>query len=141
MKSSGYIKKAGNVVKAFFAELKKYVSPVFVAMLLLSAFMWYMIKLGHTYTADVPVEIEVAGNHFRVECVAEADGYKLLARRTYRKTSVALQLGDIQVSPSMVNDGNYIINAHSLQNAISVRVGDMRIVSVGEIPEIRLDNN
>ena len=118
--------------------VRRYVSPVFLTMLFVSFLAWYLIKLGHTYTAEIPVTVDVAGNRFVVECVAEGRGYRLVAHRWFPRYPVVLGLKDVQTTPSAVNEGMYEINPLSLQSAISIRNEDVRIISIGEIPEIRL---
>ena len=107
-------------------------------MLVISFIIWYLIKLGYNYTAEVQLPVDIDGNQFRVECIAEGSGYRIIAHRYFRRGDVRIPFRDIQATPSVINTGNFVVNPHSLQNAISARIGDLRIVSVGEIPEIRI---
>lgn len=98
--------------------------------------MWCMTKLGYSYTAEIPVFVDVDGNKFKVTCVAEGVGYNLFAHRTYRKSRVVLKFSDVDTTPSMVNPGKYVVSPNSLQTAISRRVNDVKINVVRDIPEI-----
>ncbi|MCC8020294.1 MAG: hypothetical protein LIO85_11065 [Rikenellaceae bacterium] len=117
-------------------ELRKLISPVFVLLLLLSTCMWYLTKLSYTYQSQIPFTVEVEGNRFRVECLAEGTGYRLFAHKYFKANSIHLNIRDIQTTPSVINNGSYVINPYSLQNAISIRTSDLRIISVGDLPEI-----
>lgn len=130
----------GNKMKDFFRTFfQKYVNPVFLLFLLLSICLWYVIKLGHTYRAEVPVSVNIEGQRFRVVCMAEGTGYRIFAHRFLRQSDVNLTLRDVQASPSMANQGHYVINPVALQNAISLRNSDLRILSVGDVPEIEME--
>jgi hypothetical protein len=117
-------------------NLKKYVSPIFLVLLFISLVLWYLTKLSYDYIATVPIQVEIENNRFRVECVAEGQGYRILAHRLFKQTPVNVRFTDLQSTPSVISADHYIINPHSLQSAISLNNGDLRIISVGEIPEI-----
>ncbi|MCD8071643.1 MAG: hypothetical protein LUE10_00375 [Alistipes sp.] len=121
-------------------EVRKLVSPVFVALLLLSTLLWYLTKLSYTYQTQIPFTVEVEGNRFNVDCVTEGTGYRLVSHKYFKKNVINLNFRDIQTTPSVINNGSYVINPYSLQNAISLRTTDMRIISVGDLPEITLQD-
>ncbi|MCC8036189.1 MAG: hypothetical protein LIO77_09725 [Rikenellaceae bacterium] len=121
-------------------ETRKFVSPVFVALLVLSTLLWYLTKLSYTYQTQIPFTVEVEGNRFNVECVTEGTGYRLVSYKYFKKNVINLNFRDIQTTPSVIKSGSYVINPYSLQNAISVRTADMRIISVGDLPEITLQD-
>ncbi len=115
---------------------RRHVSAALIPCLLLSAMLWYITKLSYTYTATVPFKVSVEGQQFKVNCLVEATGYRLFANRYILRNRIELRLDDIETAPSAVNKNAYVLNPFSLQNIISVRKGDMRIISVGELPEI-----
>lgn len=119
-------------------RLRKFVSVPFLLMLVLSFTLWYAIKLGYTYQAEIPVVVNVDGNVFEVNCMVEGQGTRLFARRHYRGKPLELNWDDLDVSPSAINPGWAVISPYSLQNAISSRNTDIKILSVGPIPEIEL---
>lgn len=119
-------------------RLRKFVSVPFLLMLVLSFTLWYAIKLGYTYQAEIPVVVNVDGNVFEVNCMVEGQGTRLFARRHYRSKPLELNWDDLDVSPSAINPGWAVISPYSLQNAISSRNTDIKILSVGPIPEIEL---
>lgn len=119
-------------------EIKKYVSPIFLVMLAISFAMWYLTKLSANYTdVEVPVIVDVDGNKFRVTCIAEGPGYRLMAHRSFGKSRVNLRFEEVDTTPSVVNPGRYVISPSSLQRAISLRNTDIKIVGISDIPEIK----
>ena len=40
--------------------VRKYSSPVFLLLVILSTVLWYVTKLSHTYTATIPVATTVS---------------------------------------------------------------------------------
>lgn len=121
-----------------WGRLRKFVSVPFLLMLVLSFTLWYAIKLGYTYQAEIPVVVNVDGYVFEVNCMVEGQGTRLFARRHYRGKPLELNWDDLDVSPSAINPGWAVISPYSLQNAISSRNTDIKILSVGPIPEIEL---
>ena len=121
-------------------NIKKYLSPIFLVLLCLSAVMWYLTKLSYTYTAEVPVSVNIAGNRFTVMCEAEGVGYRILAHRMLNQSGLELDLKEVKTKRSAVTRGAYVVNPRSLQNIISARNSDIRIISIGEIPEITPQN-
>lgn len=105
-------------------------------MLLLSFSMWYLTKLSYTYTAQVPVWVDIDGNKFKLTCIVEAPGYRILAHRTFGQSKLNLKFSDVQTTPSVLNEGLYVVNPLSLSSAISLHNSDIRLISVGDIPEI-----
>lgn len=135
-------KNMANVFKKISSGLKNRVSPVFIFILCISAGMWLLTKLSYTYVAPIPVSVEVEGNNFEVECIVKGTGYRIVAHRFFKRhKDIKLTVNDVQIYPSVFNEGWYSISAHSLQAAISSRTSDVTVESVDGIPEIRLNHN
>lgn len=117
-------------------RLRNYLSPTFLLLLTLSFMMWYLIKLGHTYTTDVMVPVNVEGTRIRVKCDVKGSGYRIFAHRFLRRSDIKLTLRDVDVTPSVSNEGMLVINPVSLRRAISENTKDLDISAVSEIPEI-----
>ena len=62
-------------------RLRKFISVPFLVMLLLSFTLWYAIKLGYTYQAEIPVLVNVDGHVFEVNCMLEGQGTRLFTKR------------------------------------------------------------
>ncbi len=116
--------------------LRRFVSPAFLVMLFISFSMWYLTKLDSDYTAEIPVTVNVGGNEFRTRCMVTAPGRQMLSYRVFRRSRVDLDFEDVETTPSVLNPGHYVISPNSLQTAISLANNNIRIVSIGEIPEI-----
>ena len=57
--------------------MHRYVSPVFLALLVASFILWYIAKLSYTYTTEQTVKVSVDGQPFEVTCVVEGVGTNL----------------------------------------------------------------
>lgn len=119
--------------------LRKYVSPAFLALLMASFILWYIAKLNYTYTTEQVANINVNGEKFSVTCVVEGIGTNLFGYRIYKGTSLRIPLSELQYTSSQQegHEGMIVIDPHSLQNAISVRYSDIKVVSIGAVPEIK----
>ena len=63
--------------------MRRYVSPVFLALLVASFILWYIAKLSYTYTTEQTVRVSVEGQPFEVTCVVEGIGTNLFGYRVY----------------------------------------------------------
>lgn len=122
----------------FTKWMHRYVSPVFLALLVASFILWYIAKLNYTYTTEQVVRVDVDGEQFRVTCVVEGVGTNLFAYRVYMDKVLRVPLSELKYKRSREegHEGKVIINPQSLQNAISVRFSDIKVVSIGAVPEI-----
>lgn len=130
-----------------FEVLRKYISPVFVAMLLISFTLWYIAKLSYTYTTEFMVDLRIDSKKFSVECVAEGKGTNLLRYKLYNSRRVTVSLDELQYRIHRHREAvegqegqseiveRIHINHASLQNLLSVRFSDIKIISLGEIPD------
>ena len=116
--------------------MRKYISPVFVAMLVASFVLWYIAKLNYTYTTDKTVQVNVDGEEFEVVCVIEGLGTNLFSRMVYMRNSLRIPLSELDYAPSPDEEGYIVIDPQSLQNAISVRISDIKVISIGNIPPL-----
>ena len=129
------MQKLWHIIKRLALE---YTSPVFILLLLLATILWYIIKLSNTYTAEIPVRVQIGENRFWVTCMAEGTGSRILAYRYLPGKDVVVKPENLQLTPSPHNKDAFIINPFSLQNAISLKNSDVKFVSLGELPEIIL---
>lgn len=120
--------------------LKRYVSPVFLVMLVASFILWYISKLTYTYTSEYTVSINTDGEKYKVTCIFEGVGTNLVGYHTNLGKSVRIPLSELKYKRSREegHEGMILIDPHSLQQAIAVRFSDVKVVSVGTIPEIQM---
>ncbi|MFI3285277.1 MAG: hypothetical protein R3Y08_01355 [Rikenellaceae bacterium] len=122
--------------KDFIVWLRHYISPAFWVMLTASFVLWYIAKLSYIYTTDLNIDVKIGTSKFEVKCVVEGVGTNLFGYRLYKGGKVSIPLSELKYE--RVNDGfdsrNIIIEPQSLQNALSVRYSDIKVISVGVIP-------
>lgn len=123
--------------------LKGYISPAFILLFCASFVFWYILKLGNTYTTEYNILVNVDGQTIRIPSVVEGVGTNLLGYRNYTHKEIKLHLADLKYSKGSVEDEQtgelqecYILDPQSIQNAISVRFSDIKIVSLGDIPPL-----
>ncbi len=138
-----------NLLKRFSALVRHYVSPVFVTLFCASFVLWYIVKLDHTYTTEYAVHVNIDGERLRVPCVVEGKGATLFGYRVYMHRQIRIPLSELKytveqyvVEPQSededptVGESYCIIDPQSLQNAISVRISDIKVISIDNIPPL-----
>jgi len=116
--------------------LRRRVSATFLLLVLLSALLWFITKLSHTYVAQVPVRVFVGDTRLVVRCMAEGSGYRVFMLRNMPGDALRVTLEQVNATPSPTNKHHYIIDPLSLQNAISQHLSGLKILSVEPLPEI-----
>lgn len=127
-------------MKRFFAWLRRYVSPVFIALFVAAFILWYIIKLDYTYTTDYNVKLNIDGEKIEVPSVVEGKGTNLFSYKIQIGNRIRIPLDELvtTVVPPDEEGGKEMlsIDPKSLKDAISVRVSDIKIVSLGDVPLI-----
>ncbi|WP_417015116.1 hypothetical protein [Alistipes sp.] len=118
--------------------MRRYVSPVFLALLVASFILWYIAKLSYTYTTDQTVRVSIDGQPIEVTCVVEGIGTNLFGYRVYMNKRLRIPLAELRTTPSQEkgHEGKLIIDPQSLQDALAPRFSDIKIISIKHIPEI-----
>ena len=147
------MKKILKAIKGLCATLRRYISPVFVMLLLASFSLWYISKLKYNYTTEFDINVNVDGRRFAVPCVVEGQGTNLLGYAIYTSRRIDIPLSELkykkvrETEPAVAPDAEpktverLQIQPASLQSAMSVRFSDIKIVSIGTIPEIEIPEN
>ena len=142
------MKRLIALLKLGLQRLRKYVSPVFLVLLAVSFTLWYIPKLDYTYTTDFKVDVNIDGQHITVPCVVEGKGSTLFGYGFYSSSRVSIPLKDINHSiveypvavegfaDSVRMEHKIRINPVAMQDALSVRFSDLKILSVGTLPEL-----
>ena len=125
-------------METFLRWLHRYVSPVFLVMLVASFILWYIAKLSYTYTTEYVVSINTDGEKYKVACIFEGVGTNLVSYHTSLGKSVKIPLSELKYKKSREegHEGMLIIDPQSLQHAIAVRFSDVKVSSIGAVPEI-----
>lgn len=130
-------------IKFLWLRFRRAVSPVFLSLLCASFLLWYIIKLQYTYTTNFSVLVNVDGERMRVPCVVEGKGVNLLGYKVYARKELKIPLSDLKYT--LVEDRGdsgellgswYQFDVQSVQSAISVRFSDIKVVSVGDVPQM-----
>ncbi len=130
-------------METFLRWLHRYVSPVFLVMLVASFILWYIAKLSYTYTTEYVVSINTDGEKYKVACSFEGVGTNLVSYHTSLGKSVKIPLSELKYKKSREegHEGMLIIDPQSLQHAIAVRFSDVKVSSIGAVPEIPVPEN
>ncbi len=141
------------LLKTWAQKLRNYISPVFLVLLAVSFTLWYISKLNYTYTTDFNIKVKVDGERVVVPCVVEGKGTNLFGYGFYTSRRVNIPLSelnyDIVAVPVASEDAEQPdslaaeeykvrISPLSMQDAISVRFSDLKIVSIGDFDDIPL---
>ena len=138
------MKKLINRLSVVWRWIRGTVSPVFIALFCASFILWYILKLQYTYTTDYSVVVNINGDRLRVPCVVEGKGTNLLGYRVYMHREISIPLSDLKYTQTHMLDPQteevredvLLLDAQSLHSAISVRVSDIKVISVGDVPPL-----
>ena len=140
------------LLKTWAQKLRNYISPVFLVLLAVSFTLWYISKLNYTYTTDFNIKVKVNGERLVVPCVVEGKGTTLFGYGFYASRRATIPLEELNYdiieepattaegmpTDSLAKEYKVRISPISMQDAISVRFSDLKIVSVGDFDDIPL---
>ena len=129
----------GKFLKSVDNFFRNSVSPIFVLMLFVSFALWYISKLDYDYTTNIPVRVNLDGYRFKVECTAEGRGSALMAHRFNMVDKTKLSFSRILHAPLAADSCEIVLSPSSLMNAIAITYPEIRIISIGTVPNIRID--
>ena len=145
------MKRLFALLKVGLQGLRKYISPVFLVLLGVSFTLWYISKLNYTYTTDFNVKVKINDARIVVPCVVEGKGTTLFGYGFYTPRRANIPLSELNydvVDEPVVNEEGVIdtlahdykvrISPLSMQDAISVRFSDLKIISIGDFDDIPL---
>ncbi len=118
--------------------IRRFISPRFVVMFLVSLTFWYVAKLSHTYTTELDVKIRIEDQKFYVTCVVQGVGTNLLGYHIYKGGALRLNPDELKYRVVKAKDGErYMhIDKSSLSNVISVRYSDIKLISMSSLPDV-----
>ena len=133
------MRNALDKLRALFAWIQGYISPVCASFIL-----WYIVKLEYTYNAKYDVSIDIDGERIRVPCYIEGQGSTLLGYRAYMRKQIKISLSELKYAveekideqTGEVTESYCIIDPQSLQSALSVRLSDVNVLSIGAVPPL-----
>ena len=128
------------MIKELYKQLRSYVSPTYVAMLFAAFVLWYIAKLGDTYTTDHEVVVVVDGERLNVDCVIRGKGTNLIGYTLFSQSD-EFEIPSTELTfdmDSVDEEGRRLhhISTVSMQQALAARMTGVDIVSVGALPSI-----
>ena len=128
-----------RAIDSLLKWMHRYVSPVFLALLMASFILWYIAKLSYIYSTEQMVRVDGDGQVFDVTCTVEGVGTNLFGYQVYMNKTLRIPLSALKYKRSREegHEGRIIIDPQSLQNAISVHYSDVKVVAVRNIPRRR----
>lgn len=115
------------------------ISPVFLVLLLCSFVLWYTTKLGRDYDIEMPLNMRIDDQKYRVTAQVQGKGTTLLAQRLSLKSPINIKLTELKVRKSLDNPNALIINPESLTRAISSKTNDFKVVQIIEMPDFQVE--
>lgn len=127
-------------IKVFFSWLRNAISPVYVSMVIAAFVLWFITKLGGTYTTDHEVTVVIDNVEYNVSCTIRGKGTDLVHYTlSSERSSFDIPISDLtQDKPMNDNNGNTVIHitAESMKLALAQRMNSIEVVSVGSVPVI-----
>lgn len=127
-------------IKNFFSWLRRWISPVYVAMVIAAFILWFITKLGGTYTTEHDVTVVIDNVEYNVDCTIKGKGTDLIHYTLLSKRSrFVIPISDLtQDKPMNDNNGNIVVHvtAESMKLALAQRMNGIEVVSVGSVPVI-----
>ena len=142
------MKRLFALLKVGLQKVRNYISPAFVAIFVISFSLWYISKLNYNYTTDLNFKVKVNGERIVVPCVVDGKGSNLIGYGFYISRRVSIPLSelnyDIVEVPVKNEEGVDSLNSEmkvrispiSMQDALSIRFSNLKIVSVGDFNDI-----
>lgn len=125
-------------MESLLGWMRRYISPVFLVLLVASFILWYIAKLSYTYSTRHEVKIDVDGVPFEVTCVVQGIGTNLFGYQVYMNKTLRIPLSSLKysVSEEEGHEGKIILDSKSLLSAIAVQLSDIKVLSIDGVPEI-----
>lgn len=127
-------------ISELYKKLRSYISPTYVAMLIAAFILWYITKLGETYTTDHEVVVVVDGEELNVDCTIRGKGTNLIGYTLFARSD-QFDIPSTELTFDMESvDANgqrmHHISTVSMQQALAARMTGVDIVSVGALKPI-----
>lgn len=127
-------------ISELYKKLRSYISPTYVAMLIAAFILWYITKLGETYTTDHEVVVVVDGEELNVDCTIRGKGTNLIGYTLFSRSD-QFDIPSTELTFDMESvDANgqrmHHISTLSMQQALAARMTGVDIVSVGALKPI-----
>ena len=115
--------------------LRQALSRTFLVCLLCSAVLWYASRLNNEYDTEIPINIRIDGQKYRLTATVTGRGSIILAQRLSLKRRLSFTLDELSPRPSRQTLGALTIAPTSLQRAINSKNTGLTVVQVIDAPE------
>lgn len=128
--------------KKVYDFLRRYISPAYIMMFIAAFVLWYITKLGETYTTEHEVTVVIDGTPYTLDCTIRGKGTDLIGyTMSSRRSSFTISSSELTYEQD-IPKGDGVIQRHistvSLQQALAARMSDIEVVAVGSIPPISM---
>lgn len=130
-------------IKIFLKRIRAYITPGYVAMVVMAFVLWYITKLGENYTTDHEVVVEIEGKEYDVDCSIRGKGTNLISYTlSSRRSNFVVPSAELSFDKEVTDDNGrtyrHVTNV-SLQQALNARMNDVDVIAVGAVPMILFD--
>lgn len=133
------ILKKLNINRETLRELLRHaLSPVFLVLLLSSFVLWYTTKLGKEYTTQMPLNVRIDGQRYRLTAEVHGKGSTLMAQRLALKSKINIALGELSVKPSPDDPSALVITPASMLKAIDSKISEIKVLQIIDMPDFNL---
>lgn len=131
-------------LKNLFQWLRKWVSPVYIAMLFAAFVLWYITKLGDSYTTDHEVTVVIDGTEYNVDCTIRGKGTDLIHYTiSSSRSRFTIPMNDLTLDNPMEDESGVSyahVTAESMKLALASRMDNIDVISVGKMPKVHVGN-
>lgn len=130
-------------IKIFLKRIRAYITPGYVAMVVMAFVLWYITKLGENYTTDHEVIVEIEGKEYDVDCTIRGKGTNLISYTlSSRRSNFVVPSAELSFDKEVTDDNGRTyrhVTSVSLQQALNARMNDVDVIAVGAVPMILFD--
>lgn len=130
-------------IKSFIRRIISYITPGYVAMVVMAFVLWYITKLGENYTTDHEVVVEIEGKEYDVDCTIRGKGTNLISYTlSSRRSNFVVPSAELSFDKEVTDDNGRTyrhVTSVSLQQALNARMNDVDVIAVGAVPMILFD--
>ncbi|MBR4045781.1 MAG: hypothetical protein IKK05_02630 [Alistipes sp.] len=130
-------------IKIFLKRIRAYITPGYVAMVVMAFVLWYITKLGENYTTDHEVVVEIEGKEYDVDCTIRGKGTNLISYTlSSRRSNFVVPSAELSFDKEVTDDNGRTyrhVTSVSLQQALNARMNDVDVIAVGAVPMILFD--
>ena len=130
-------------IKSFIRRIIGYITPGYIAMVVAAFTLWYITKLGESYTTEHEVVVVIDGKEYEVGCTVRGKGTNLISYTFANKNGhFVVSAEELSFDKVVVGEDGHTyrhITNVSLQQALNARMNDVDVLAVMGVPMILLE--